>query len=442
MNATTIHSGRQRETTTVPALAPLIVLPAVACGLLPFLPAWQATWLLALSIYAGLKWLTFASCPMARRASTAKALGYLLFWPGMNATAFLDSRSQAARPPLREWLPAIANLVVGLVLLFALVPAVIDRSDLLAGWIGMVGLALVLHFGVVHIVSLVWRMGGVAAEPLMDFPILASSLGDFWGRRWNRAFRDVAFAQVFRPLVGRIGAAGATMAVFIVSGLIHELVISVPVRGGWGGPTLYFVLQGVGLLAERSRLGRRLGFGRGLMGRVVCAAVCRRAARIVVSCPVRSASDFADARRPGDQMKAMVAQMNLQSLIFVSGVLHFGTLVASALVPQVLDWKAELHKLARLSRQLIWVHGLFIVLTIVGFGCVTTFCASDLALRTPLARAVCAFIAFFWLARLFVQFFVFDAKPFLKSTFLKLGYHGLTLVFFYQVVVLSWAALG
>jgi hypothetical protein len=134
--------------------------------------------------------------------------------------------------------------------------------------------------------------------------------------------------------------------------------------------------------------------------------------------------------------------MNLQSLIFVSGVLHFGTLVASAAVPQVLDWKAELRKLAPLSRQLIWVHGLFIVLTIIGFGMLTICCSEELALRAPLARSVCGFIAFFWLARLFVQFFVFDAKPFLKSTFLKIGYHGLTVVFIYQAAVLSWAALG
>src|SRR5947209_268618 len=86
-------------------------------------------------------------------------------------------------------------------------------------------------------------------------------------------------------------------------------------------------------------------------------------------------------------------RMTLQSLIFISGLLHFGTLIASATVPQVLDWKAELRKLAPLCRQLIWVHGVFIVLTIIGFAALTTFCSSDLALRTPLARAVCGFIA-------------------------------------------------
>ena len=133
--------------------------------------------------------------------------------------------------------------------------------------------------------------------------------------------------------------------------------------------------------------------------------------------------------------------MNLQALIFVSGILHFGTLLASAAVPQVLDWKAELRKLDGLSRQLIWVHGLFIVLTIIGFGMLTMFHSADLASGTPLARAICGFIAFFWSARLIVQFFVFDAKPFLKGTLLQVGYHGLTLVFIYQAAVLSWATL-
>ncbi len=132
--------------------------------------------------------------------------------------------------------------------------------------------------------------------------------------------------------------------------------------------------------------------------------------------------------------------MDLKSLIFVSGLLHFGTLIASVAVPQVLDWKGELRKLDRLSRQLIWVHGLFIVLTIVGFGALTLSLSTELAAGTPLARGVCLFIAIFWTARLLIQFFVFDARPFLKTTFLKVGYHGLTLVFIYQSVVLFWAA--
>ncbi len=60
--------------------------------------------------------------------------------------------------------------------------------------------------------------------------------------------------------------------------------------------------------------------------------------------------------------------MNLELLIFIGGILHFGILLASALLPKVLDWKASLGKLDGLSRQLVWVHGVFIVLVIIGFG--------------------------------------------------------------------------
>lgn len=54
------------------------------------------------------------------------------------------------------------------------------------------------------------------------------------------------------------------MAAFAASGLVHELVISVPARGGWGGPTLYFLLQGAAVLLQK-----RLGFlSRGIPGRL------------------------------------------------------------------------------------------------------------------------------------------------------------------------------
>ena len=131
----------------------------------------------------------------------------------------------------------------------------------------------------------------------------------------------------------------------------------------------------------------------------------------------------------------------IETLIFISGILHFGTLIASALVPNALDWKGELSKLSPLLRQLIWVHGIFIVLTIIGFGVLTLGFSAELAKQTPLARGVCGFIAIFWGLRLAIQFFVFDAKPFLTNYILKIGYHLLTMVFVYQTVIHLWVAL-
>ena len=72
---------------------------------------------------------------------------------------------------------------------------------------------------------------------------------------------------VFKPLLRRIGPTGATLAAFSASGLIHELVISVPASGGYGLPTAYFLLQGLAVVVERSGLGANLGLGRGVGGR-------------------------------------------------------------------------------------------------------------------------------------------------------------------------------
>jgi hypothetical protein len=133
--------------------------------------------------------------------------------------------------------------------------------------------------------------------------------------------------------------------------------------------------------------------------------------------------------------------MNMTLLILIAGVLHFGILLASALTPRVLDWRHELSKLDPLTRQLVWVHGAFIVLVIVAFGALSVTLPAELTAGSWLARAICGFIGLFWIARLAVQFFVFDAKKYLTSRWLKLGYHGLTCVFAYHAVVYSIAAL-
>jgi hypothetical protein len=130
-----------------------------------------------------------------------------------------------------------------------------------------------------------------------------------------------------------------------------------------------------------------------------------------------------------------------KTLILVGGVLHLGILIASGLAPNVLQWRTELAKLTPLSRHVIWVHGAFITLTIIAFGLVSLFQSGALTAGTPLARCICGFIAAFWLIRLGIQFFLFDARPYLTRLYLKLGYHGLTVCFTYFVCVYGWAAI-
>lgn len=132
----------------------------------------------------------------------------------------------------------------------------------------------------------------------------------------------------------------------------------------------------------------------------------------------------------------------MKTWLIAGGLLHFVVLIASALTPRVLDWRTNLATLHPFLRRLFWVYGGFIVLMIVSFGALTLWHANELASGAALSRSVCAMIALFWLARLGVQFFLFDARPFLTTTFRRLGYHGLTLLFTALVVIYGSAALN
>jgi hypothetical protein len=132
----------------------------------------------------------------------------------------------------------------------------------------------------------------------------------------------------------------------------------------------------------------------------------------------------------------------MRTLLILGGLLHFVILIASSLTPRVLDWRANLAMLHPFLRRLFWVYGFFIVLVIISFGVLTLVHADELAAGAPLARSICAVIAIFWLARLAVQFFVFDAISFLTTTFLRLGYHGLTFLFAALVLIYGSVALN
>jgi alginate O-acetyltransferase complex protein AlgI len=255
------------------AWLPLAILPASVLLVGGEWPAWVWMWALAIALYAGFKWLTYADCAAAGHATPGRALAYLFLWPGMDAADFFAERTKASAIAAAEWLGAAAKLGSGLLLIYAAARVVGSLPPLAAGWVGMAGLVLALHFGLFHLLSLTWRRAGIEAEPIMDLPTGARSLSDFWGRRWNRAFRDLSHRYVYAPLYPRLGVAGATLAVFVFSGAVHELVISVPARGGWGMPTAYCLFDGLALLAERSRLGRRIGLKRDPAGRWLAAAV-------------------------------------------------------------------------------------------------------------------------------------------------------------------------
>lgn len=224
-------------------------------------------WSLALAIYSGCKWLTWRRTRLGR-APLWRHLSYLAAWPGLDAKRFIEpgAHSIVTPPPAREWLVAGARLVVGAGILFGGARFVPSGWPYLIGWVGMIGMVLILHFGLFHLVSCGWRSLGVDARPLMSSPLASASAAEFWGVRWNSAFRDLTYRFMFRPLATRKGSNAALLLSFLASGLVHEIVISLPAGGGYGGPTLFFLIQAAAIQFERSRTGVAIGLGGGWRG--------------------------------------------------------------------------------------------------------------------------------------------------------------------------------
>jgi len=130
----------------------------------------------------------------------------------------------------------------------------------------MAGIVFAFHFGSLHLAALAWRRAGRNVTPIMNAPILATSLSEFWSRRWNRAFRDFAHLFVLRPVAKQWNMTAATWLSFIFSGLVHELAISFPAGAGYGLPTGYFLLQAFGLTLERWSVRRGVPLGKGVFG--------------------------------------------------------------------------------------------------------------------------------------------------------------------------------
>ena len=242
------------------------------------IPRWAIMWGVAWGLFSILKLLTWAN-RTSKSAPVWKHVAYLVAWPGMDVDTFLTV--PALHPPaLGAWAFAFSKMLGGLAVLLLVVPQFPSDQPFLLGWVGMWGIVFLLHFGLFDVLACCWQACGIKAVPIMNWPLRSRSLAEFWGQRWNLAFRDLTHRYLFRPLVPLAGPVGALFMGFVVSGLIHDVVISLPAGGGYGLPTAYFLLQGAALIFERSRWGRALGPGHGWQGWIFAACV------VLIPCPL------------------------------------------------------------------------------------------------------------------------------------------------------------
>lgn len=133
--------------------------------------------------------------------------------------------------------------------------------------------------------------------------------------------------------------------------------------------------------------------------------------------------------------------MNTVLILKLAALSYLGLLAAGMLMPRVVGLRQHLSGLPSFVRQLFWVYYAFIGLSLVCFGLGTFLLADQLASGTPLARAVCGFLALFWSVRLVAGTFVFDLRPYLTNPWRRAGLAAANVVFTGLPVVYGWVAL-
>ena len=155
------------------------------------------------------------------RLPAARRLLFLV-WPGMNPRLFVRSRSSDPARARQLARRALRNAVIGL----ALIGSARVVGHPAAAPVLMVGLSLLVHFGVFTGLAAALLAAGFPVRVLFDAPWRARTPDEFWTRRWNRGFAEMTSVAVQRPLAERWGRRRALLGSFLVSGLLHEAAIS------------------------------------------------------------------------------------------------------------------------------------------------------------------------------------------------------------------------
>lgn len=91
-----------------------------------------------------------------------------------------------------------------------------------------------------------------------DWCLTSTSIGEFWGRRYNRIVSTLLRERVYEPLQALAGWSkeAASLASFAASALFHAHLSHTTFRAASAQTAAMFLLQGMGILTER-RLGIR-----------------------------------------------------------------------------------------------------------------------------------------------------------------------------------------
>jgi len=126
-------------------------------------------------------------------------------------------------------------------------------------WVMRWGLGAVVVVALVESVQSILLIAyaglGVALLRVNDYPIVSTTLAEFWGRRWNRVVSGWLADNLFFPLARRRRVTLGICAAFAGSTALHFWFAWVPLDLVGGAMMAgFFVVQAIGMLLER-RLG-------------------------------------------------------------------------------------------------------------------------------------------------------------------------------------------
>ncbi len=130
---------------------------------------------------------------------------------------------------------------------------------------------------------------------------------------------------------------------------------------------------------------------------------------------------------------------SLVPFVWAAGGVHLAIASANFSLPRRLRYRENLSGVAPIIRQIFLVHSIYMVVVLVIFATLCLFFAPELAGSSRLGTFLSAAMGLFWLLRIPLQLFYYDAELRRQNRLLDLAY---TLAVCSLAAVFSIAALG
>ena len=216
--------------------------------------AWARMTILISLLFLGMKAVSAVyRYPDRSRLFFLQWVCFSLGWPGMDPTPFEQLGKRKLVYYAKFFKSGFIYFLSGILLLYLLAYSLkfFYIPVYLLCLFSFIPFIMIFHLGIFNIGAGVWSCFGVNVVPLMDDPWKAKSLSEFWGKRWNIAFIQMTRITVFMPLAKRTNSNFALIISFIISGIFHEVALTLPVYSNYGMPLAYFLLQAILVLLEK-----------------------------------------------------------------------------------------------------------------------------------------------------------------------------------------------